>query len=240
VQHRLSSTFSLLVNHTWSKCLNLEDAQGDLAGTTVENPNNPALDYGPCGSDYRHVENVVLIVKSNFSLSNRLAKSAINGWELAPLTHILSGSPFTVTSGVDISRTAVGNDRPSLVPGVNPYLGTPIRSGIGITTPAGLAAARGYINPAAICSTSCIAVGSFGNIGRNTFRGRPNYQFDAQISRIFPIHESLNATLRLEAFNVLNHPNFNNPTATLSSGTFGQVSGASAPRIFQASVKIAF
>ena len=38
VQHRLSSSFSLLANHTWSKCLNEEDAQGDLAGTTIENP----------------------------------------------------------------------------------------------------------------------------------------------------------------------------------------------------------
>ena len=240
VQHRLSSTFSLLANHTWSKCLNMADAQGDLAGTLIQNPNNPSMDYAPCGSDYRHVENVVLILKSNFSLGNRLAKAAVNGWEFAPLTHILSGAPFTITSGVDISRTAVGNDRPNLIAGANPYLGTPIRSGIGVTTPAGLAAARGYINPAAICSTSCVAVGTYGNLGRNTFRGRPNYQFDAQVSRIFSIYESFNATLRFEAFNLLNHPNFNNPATAYSSSTFGQVSGASAPRIFQASVKLAF
>ncbi len=64
LQHRLSSTFSLLANYTWSKCLNLEDAQGDLAGTTVENPNNPRLDYGPCGSDFRNVENIVVVAQS--------------------------------------------------------------------------------------------------------------------------------------------------------------------------------
>jgi hypothetical protein len=90
---------------------------------------------------------------------------------------------------------------------------------------------------------------------RNSFRGVTNYQFDAQISRIFPIHESLNVTLRLEAFNVLNHPNFNLPTgnttgtpgnttgnnAILSSGTFGQVTTtANQPRIFQGSVKFNF
>ena len=82
-----------------------------------------------------------------------------------------------------------------------------------------------------------------------------NYQFDAQVSRIFPIHESFNLTLRLEAFNVLNHPNFNIPTggttgtpgaptggmAVLTSGTFGQVSTtANQPRIFQGSVKFNF
>ncbi len=41
IQHRLSSTFSLLANWTWSKCLNIEDAQGDLAERGLENPNNP-------------------------------------------------------------------------------------------------------------------------------------------------------------------------------------------------------
>ena len=85
-----------------------------------------------------------------------------------------------------------------------------------------------------------MAQGSYGYIGRNAFRGRTSYQFDAQVTRTFPIHESLNALLRLEAFNVLNHPNFNNPTTSFASSTFGQVSGASAARIFQASAKFTF
>ena len=233
VQHRLSSSFSLLFNQTWSKCLNTEDAQGDLAGTTIENPANPSMDYAPCGSDYRHVENAVIVVKSTFSLANRFVKAAVDGWELAPLVHILSGAPFTVTAGVDNSLTDVGNDRPSLVAGVSPYIGGPIRSASG-------AANRGFLNSAAFCSAACIAPGTYGTLGRNAFRGRTSYQFDAQISRIFPIHESLNATLRIEAFNVLNHPNFNTPTASTASSTFGQVSGAGSARIFQGSVKFNF
>ena len=62
-------------------------------------------------------------------------------------------------------------------------------------------------------------------------------------------------TLRLEAFNVLNHPNFNIPTggttgtlgattggaAVLTSGTFGQISATTnTARVFQGSVKFAF
>ena len=65
VQHRLSSIFSLLTNYTWSKCLNIYDAQGDYSGTGPENPNNYSLDYGPCGSDYRNVGNIVLVTKSD-------------------------------------------------------------------------------------------------------------------------------------------------------------------------------
>jgi hypothetical protein len=260
VQHRLSSSFSLLANYTWSKCLNVADAQGDLAGTTVENPSNPGFDYGPCGSDFRNVENIVLVTKSNFGLS-RFYALLVNNWEFAPLAHIVSGAPFTVTAGQDNSFTAISNDRPNLVPGVPVYLHQPIQSN----------GNHGYLNPDAFVQVTagcpldpntkqlspltCPGYGTYGNTGRNSFRGRTSYQFDAQISRMFPIHESLTATLRLEAFNVLNHPNFNIPTgstagtlggttggnAVRSSGTFGQVtSTANQPRIFQGSVKFNF
>jgi hypothetical protein len=255
--HRLSNTFSLLANWTWSKCLNIEDAQGDLAGTTVENPNNMRMDYGPCGSDYRHIENVTLVTKSEFSRFNRLAKAVINDWELAPLIHIQTGTPFTVTSGQDNSLTDVGNDRPNLIPGVNPYAEVKFHKGTG-------EANREYLNPAAFeqittpsCNTGtggayvangCAILGTYGNIGRNSFRGPKYFAMDAQVSRIFPIHESLNATLRLEAFNVLNHPNFSTPSAGLTSSTFGQISATAsngtnntfAARVFQGSVKISF
>jgi hypothetical protein len=247
VQHRLSSSFSLLANYTWSKCLNIEDAQGDLAGTTVQNPSNPGMDYGPCGSDYRNVENVVVVAKSHFQL-NRLSSLIVNNWEFAPLLHILSGAPFTVTAGQDNSLTDVGNDRPNLVPGVPVYLHIAQKSGSGASN-------RGYLNPAAFSQIPTSSFGTYGNISRDSFRGPAAYQFDAQISRIFPIHESLNATFRLEAFNVLNHPNFNIPTGSstgtiggttggagvLTSSTFGQISSTSnQARIFQGSIKLVF
>ena len=259
IQHRMSSTLSLLANWTWAKCLNIEDAQGDLAGTTIENPSNPAMDYGPCGSDYRHVENVVLVAKSGFNNHlNRVEKLIVNDWEFAPLIHIQSGEPFTVTSGQDNSLTDVGNDRPNLLPGVNPYAEAKFQKATGESN-------REYLNPAAFaqvtasCASTttggCSYLGTYGNIGRNTFRGPKSLQFDAQISRIFTIHENWTTTLRLEAFNVPNHPDFNAPTGTttgslpantgsaaaLTSSTFGQVSSTfNQARIFQGSVKINF
>jgi hypothetical protein len=122
------------------------------------------------------------------------------------------------------------------------YIHIPIRSGTGSIS-------RAYLNPAAfaqVCQTgatplTCSAYGTYGNISRNSFRGTPNYQFDAQVSRIFPIHERLNMTLRLEAFNVFNHPNFSTPSAGLTSSTFGQISStANSARVFQGSVKFIF
>ena len=248
LQHRLSSTFSLLANWTWSKCLDIADGQGDLAGTTVENPNNPRLDYGPCGFDYRHVENVVIVAKSKFQSSNRAERLLLNDWELAPLMHITSGAPVNVISGQDNSLTAVSLDRPNRVPGVSPYLHTTFRSTSG-------EASRGYLNPAAFAQVTascanlngCAALGTYGNVSRNAFRTPPYFQLDAQISRMFPIYERLSLDLRLEAFNVLNHPDFGvgnlGANQVLTSSTFGQVSSTAsgnAARVFQGSVKVIF
>jgi hypothetical protein len=244
IQHRLSATFSLLANWTWSKCLNIYDAQGDYAGTATENPYNFGMDYGPCGSDYRHIENVTLVAKSNFKNHfNRFEKLLVNDWELAPLFHIQSGAPFNVTSGQDNSLTDVGNDRPNLVAGVNPYGEVKFHNGTGESN-------REYLNPAAFAQVTapcgsnlngCQYLGTYGNTHRNAFRGPKSLQFDAQVSRMFPIHESWTTTLRLEAFNVLNHPDFSNPDAKLTDSTFGQVSSTTnAARVFQGSIKISF
>ncbi len=258
INHRLSSTFSLLGNWTWSKCLNIEDAQGDLANAVIENPSNLRLDYGPCGSDFRHIENVSLVAKSGFNNHlNNIEKQLINNWELAPLIRIQSGAPFTVTSGQDNSLTDVSNDRPNRVFGVSPYAEAKFHKATG-------EANREYLNPAAFAQVTapcgsnlngCPYLGTYGNASRNAFRGPKSLQFDAQISRIFPIRESLSTTLRLEAFNVLNHPNFNVPTgsttgtpggttggaAVLTSSTFGQLSSTSnQARVFQGSIKITF
>ena len=94
--------------------------------------------------------------------------------------------------------------------------------------------------------TACSALGTFGNVGRNSVHGIRSYQFDAEISRKFPVTERVALTLRVEAFNVLNHPNFGSPSAGFSSdglspaAKFGLISSAGAARVFQGALKITF
>lgn len=233
VQHRLSSTFSLTANYTWSKCLNLYDAQGDYNGASLSDPTNPGRDYGPCGSDYRNVANLWFIAKSAFGFGNRFEKLLLNNWVFAPLVHIQSGGPFSVSQGNDQQLTGNGGDRANRVPGVAVYQSNPH-----LLTTSGIKGFR-YLNSAAFALNPNL--GTFGNTGRNEFRGLTSYQFDAQVSRTFPIYERLNLILRLEAFNVLNHPNFGNPSATNpTSSNFGYITSASDPRIFQGAVKVTF
>lgn len=73
---------------------------------------------------------------------------------------------------------------------------------------------------------------------------------DSAVSREFKLHERLSLDARVEAFNVLNHPNFGGPTpstgvglgpnASISSSQFGQITTASDPRILQGAIKITF
>jgi hypothetical protein len=253
IQHRLSSTFSLLSNYTWSKCLNIYDAQGDQGGNGPMSPYNIGLDYGRCGSDYRNIFNTTLVAISNFKSLHGLGGYMANGWELAPLFHILSGAPINVTSGSDISLTDIGNDRPNAVPGVNPIKEVKIQGGTKATTQAN----RGYLNPAAFCasSTSCpdpVTPGTYGNLSRNAVDGPMFFQFDSQLSRIWKLGERFSLDTRLEAFNVLNHPSFSNPSSSNPAGssfgtitsTAGGTSLANIPalsaRVFQGSVKVIF
>ena len=159
--------------------------------------NNPAMDYGPCGSDYRNIVNVSTGHQKQLSAASTAWRGwCVNDWELAPLMHITSGAPVNVTTGGDVSLTDVGNDRPNLVAGVNRYAEVKFQN---VST----AATRQYLNPAAfayVCpknnTTGCAAAGTYGNISRNEFRAPPYFNIDAQISRIFPIHESFAMNLR--------------------------------------------
>jgi hypothetical protein len=66
-----------------------------------------------------------------------------------------------------------------------------------------------------------------GNMGRNELRGFGFAQLDLALRRVIPITERYRFSIALEGFNVLNHPNFANPSslegANLASPDFGVV-----------------
>ena len=55
------------------------------------------------------------------------------------------------------------------------------------------------------------ALGSFGNMGRNTFLDSGFKNFDLSIAKNWHFTERVRAQFRAEFFNILNHPNFANP-----------------------------
>ena len=243
VNHRLSSTFSLLANYTWSKCLDELDNQGDQSGVSGMDPNIPRFDYGPCGFDYRNIANVVMVVKSGFHFNNNVESLVLNNWEFSAKSSMLTGSNFSVTTGAD--DDLIGNpssDLATRIPGIPLYAKVQFRQGSG-------PANRQYLNPAAFQTSgtyysaweTATATGPvYGNTGRNAFHNPPQINFDSQISRIWQLHEGLNMTTRIEAYNVLNHPNFSGTNGTVTSGSFGQISPPGSNRQFQGVIKLIF
>jgi hypothetical protein len=74
------------------------------------------------------------------------------------------------------------------------------------------------LNPAAFDVTTPVAENRQGTLGRNAIQGFGLTQVDLSIGRKFLFTERLNVLFRVDAFNLLNHPNFTNPSGYLSGG----------------------
>jgi len=85
-----------------------------------------------------------------------------------------------------------------------------------------------YFSPAQIATitsaASFPAAGTVGTSGRNAFRGPKFFDSDASLVKRFKLTERQSITFRAEAYNLFNNVNFANPTATITSGTFGKIS----------------
>jgi hypothetical protein len=114
-----------------------------------------------------------------------------------------------------------GAQRPDVVPGVPFYVASP-------NVPGGR-----LFNKAAFNSS---IPAHQGTLGRNALRGFGMSQVDFAIHRDFPLHEPFDLQFRAEAFNLFNQVNFGLPTATLSSGLFGQPTQTLAPSLGAGSV----
>jgi len=246
VNHRLSSTFSLLANYTWSKCLDELDGNGDYSGVSGMNPNNPRMDYGPCGFDYRNVASINPVLTSAFHFKNHIESLILNNWEFSGDSKITTGSNFSVTTGADDDTIGnPSNDRGTRIFGVPLYAKARFLNAAG---PNGIN--HQYLNPAAFQTgaayyTAWQTPGTatapvYGNTGRNAFHNPPVINFDAQVSRFWQLHEGWRMDTRLEAYNALNHPNFSGTNGTVTSGSFGQISSPGSERVFQGALKFIF
>ena len=103
--------------------------------------------------------------------------------------------------------------------------------------------------------TRLISTG-LGNVPRDSIRGPGEVEFNASVHRDFTIHEGVRFQFRVDAFNVINHTNFNPPATSLGVGTtvvngvgsvnlngtasYGQINGTRTPRHLQAVARITF
>ncbi len=93
-------------------------------------------------------------------------------------------------------------------------------------------------------STPCL--GCTGNLGRNTFVGPSFVGWDTSVHKLIKVTERVNMEFRAEAFNTLNHTNFQLPGAhsagnnKITNPNFGQAGSTFNPRQMQLGLKISF
>jgi hypothetical protein len=101
-----------------------------------------------------------------------------------------------------------------------------------------------YSTPAAtLTGPNGVLYAPFGTLTRNGsgLNGPGWLNLDASIFKTFKFSERFGAEIRVDVFNALNHPNFNNPSTSLTSNTFGQINGvASSSRAARLSARFTF
>ena len=160
-----------------------------------------------------------------FDKAGAAAKFVLGGWQMNGIFQAQTGFPLTVTEANNVSLTSLTN-RPN------------------VTCDANSGGAR---TPTQWFNTSCFQrltlaanPGQLGNEGRNIVRGPGFHSEDLSLFKTFPIRERLSVQFRAEAFNLLNHPRFNNPGGSVGTPLFGVLSAAADGRVMQFAVKIGF
>jgi hypothetical protein len=220
-QHGFAKNFNVTANYTWSHCTSDADVQGEVAGTYRENPYNRSFDRGNCAQNVASLFNISGVAQSP-GVGSDVARALTRNWQLSGLVTWRSGTPLNITDGgVDVSQTGQGNDRPNQIAAAYPKTKT----------------TKQWINPAAFQRQ---AAGTFGNVGRDSLSGPNALNFDASFGRTFHIKEHFNYLFRVDAFNALNHPTWNNPTTSITSSQIGKITSFGSPRILQIGSKLTF
>lgn len=152
------------------------------------------------------------------SMTDRLVRN----WEISGIVTLLSGRPFTPQYAAGDFAT----QRPDLVS--SPYA----------DVPAGL-----WFNPDAFARPMATPARPSldGNAGRNILAGPAFKNLDLALMRTFRLHERAALQLRAEAFNLLNHPNYQLPVFLLDQSNVGRVTAtANNAREWQLAARLMF
>jgi hypothetical protein len=79
-----------------------------------------------------------------------------------------------------------------------------------------------------------------GTMGLRPIEGPGTIAFDANLQKTIRITESKSLTFRVDANNILNHPNAGAPNLNINTGVFGEINTKTGSRSLQALVRFDF
>jgi hypothetical protein len=192
LKRRLTNRLQVLTSYTWSH--SIDNLSNDLSPANIKRTPaeylNPDADRGPSDFDVRHSLNSAVIAELPGPRSRGFA-ALLRNWRANSIFFARSSLP------TDVIGLLYGPHHIDYIAGQPLYL-------YGQQYPGG----KRY-NPGAFAE---VGPNQTGTLGRNVLRGFPAWQIDFALHRQIPVAEHINLEFRAEAFNILNHPNFANPS----------------------------
>jgi hypothetical protein len=247
LRRRRASGFEFLASYTLSKTLtdnggfygpgwggyNANSGNAGVGGDGNLNIRDKSLDYGVAWFSAKHTGSLAGSYELPIGKGRKVGSdwsgvtdALLGGWNVSAILSVRSGLPITVVNGWGNtslqSSTLVIQERPD-------------RIGDGRPSTQDWSS---WLDASAFRPAD---LGTFGDSGVGILRGPGYYNVDLGIDKNFHLGGSKNLVFRIEAFNVLNHPNKGLPVRDISSGQFGQILGtANAARVLEFAAKLNF
>src|SRR5262249_22005043 len=199
VTKRLSHGLQIDASYTWSKSLDTNSLNS--SGFAVQNSYDIANQYGLSDFDARNRFVLSAIYALPFSGS-----ALTRGWQVSTIVQSQSGNPVNIVTS-NSRLTGVANS-------VRPDVTGPIRI---------VGSVDQWFDPSVF-----VAANHFGNLGRNVVIGPAFNNTDLSVmKRMRP--GAFDLQLRVDIFDLFNHPNFGSPGNIVGSPTFGKITSTRLP-----------
>ena len=221
LRHSMKYGFQGQVGWTWSHAL--QDG-------TVYNPYNLGLGYGNSSFDARQTWVSDLIWTEPHKFSNRFVQGALGGWTFGMKFYFYTGFPFSGSDSKISAQINSGGGLGSLLPEVvDPHIKQSCTAVVGSTDTPCYTPSQ-FETYAVSSGVGTPVQTDFGETGPNTFRGPNYFDIDTQLTKKFFIKEKYAFEFGAQGYNTLNHANFSNPNASVTSGvTMGTTGGNVGP-----------
>ena len=230
---RFNKGLTYTISFTWSKAIDNGSAVRNNSGDTLwpTNSYNLRAERGLSQFDLprRFVASSLYDIpvgEGKRFLSQGILGKVVGGWEVGGIVTIADGTPVNVAQVGDTAALGTLGNQPDAT-GISPI-------------PANRSAQQ-FWNIASINVTSPALSYRPGNMGRNTLFSPGTQLLNASLMRNIRLHESHVLNFRFEAFNALNHPNWNTPSSDArNAATFGVITSAKPMRQMQLALKYVF
>jgi hypothetical protein len=261
---RLSHGMTNSTAYTWSRALGENDTDGAV---TYRDPRNRSLNKALLGFHRTHMftsngtfELPLGPGRAFLGDAPGFIQRIVERWQLGGIFSWASGTPLTVTAPISTITQSTAGTTPNIAGDFSKSAGgvTKVANGVtyfsGIqqipdpsrTSVSSLNALSGAFNSLAIADAEGKlllvnpAPGTLGTLGLKWVEGPASLGLDVNLIKRVRIAETKEFEFRVDAVNVLNHPNFGDPNVSINSTSFGRITSATGNRRFVLNLRMNF